>query len=131
MTPVAVQPHEVDLWSSRIGWHLESCCRGGDTTPERLIAEVKATERQMWLVVSDKVECLLLTNIGNDELKTCRVTHCAGTNFKAWLPLFSVVEGWARDLGCKRIEAVTRPGWERPLQQFKLKKTHVVLEKRL
>ena len=115
----------------QIGWHLESCCRSGDTTPERLVAEVMATERQMWLVVGDDVDCLLLTNIGNDELKTCRVTHCAGKNLKAWLPLFSLVEAWARDIGCKRIEAITRPGWERPLQQFELKKTHVVLEKRL
>lgn len=131
MTPVAVKPNEVDLWVARIGWHLESCCRGGDTTPERLIAEVKATERQMWLAVSDRVEALMLTNIGTDDLKTCRVTHCAGQDRKNWLHLFPVIEAWARDIGCKRIEATTRPGWERSLREFDLRKTHVVLEKRL
>lgn len=131
MTPVAVRPDQVDLWLSRIGDLLRSCCRGGDTTPERLAQEVRATERQMWLVVSDSVDCLVLTNIANDELKTCRVTHCAGHGRENWLHLFPVIEMWAREIGCERIEATTRPGWERPLSEFGLKKTHIVLEKRL
>lgn len=131
MTPIPVQPHEVDTWLPEIEWHLNSFCRNGHDTPERLVADVKATQRQLWLVVGDGVECAMLTSVAADALKTCDITHCAGRNARGWLHLFELVERWARDIGCKNIRATARPGWERLLAAHELKKTHVVLEKRL
>lgn len=132
MRPVPVPATELHKWRDKIHWHLESFSENGIYAPEDFIADIKDRRRQLWLVVDNgAVECVLLTSIADDRLKTCLVTHCAGRNFHAWVHLFGVVEDWAKAEGCKRIEAKTRPGWERILKRFDLKKTHVVLEKRL
>ncbi|MGB1214835.1 MAG: hypothetical protein ACPG4X_15825 [Pikeienuella sp.] len=132
MTPIPVPAHGVDDWLPMVEWHFESFCENGIYQPEDLVADIKDRKRQLWIAVSKgEVKAVLLTSISDDRLKTCMVTHCAGENARAWLHLFNVIEEWARAEGCKRIEATTRPGWEKLLGRFDMAKTHVVLEKRL
>ncbi len=133
MRLIPVPSEDLDEWKDKIGWHLESFSANGVYSPDDFLADIRNRDRQLW-IVEDKgdVICVLLTAISEDRLKTCLVTHLAGKDCFAWLHLMEAVEDWARDIGCKRIEAKTRPGWEKILgRAFDLKKTHVVLEKRL
>ncbi len=117
-------------WRTRLSWHLDSFCKAGDTTPEQLLDEVERKERQLWVGVSKgRPVVAVLTTIGNDLLQTMQVTHAAGTERATWVHLWADLEKWAKSIGCKRIEAIARPGWERVLKD--MKKTHVILEKRL
>ena len=133
MRLVPVPSTDLDDWAGKIGWHLESFSANGIYTPDDFLVDIRNRERQLWIVADgENVKCVLLTAIADDRLKTCLVTHLAGESHREWLNLLGAVEEWARAEGCQRIEAKTRPGWERILDRaFDLKKTHVVLEKRL
>ena len=131
MTPIAVPAPELDAWLPRIEWHLKSFCRSGQWTPEELVEQIRSRDRQLWVVFDGEVRAAVLTAVMADRLNTVQVTHCAGRGAGDWLHLWPVLEGWARDIGAKRIEAVARPGWERKLKDMGMRKTHVVLEKRL
>mgnify|MGYP000297362435 CR=1 FL=1 len=133
MTPRAFDtPAQIDAFAPAIRWHLEEFAKNGEATPQDFIDQIRDTHIQLWLVEDGgKVVCALLSKINANRLKTCEITHCAGANYSQWVGLWGIVEGWAKDIGCKRIKAITRPGWERPLKTFDMKKTHVVLEKEL
>ena len=48
-----------------------------------------------------------------------------------WQHLISEVENFAKEEGCDMIELIARPGWQRVLNLFDYKRTHVVLEKKI
>ena len=130
MRAIAVQPDAVSDWQERLEWHFESFCRDGALDPATLWADVAQKERQLWVLEdAGEVQAVVLTRIAADRLKTCEVTHCAGQNRREWQHLFPALEHWAREIGCKRILAIVRPGWERILKD--MKKTHVTLERAL
>jgi hypothetical protein len=133
VTPHAFDtPDQIDEFAPAIAWHLDEFSKGGEATPQDFIEMIRNTEIQLWYVMEQgKVVCALLSKINANRLKTCEITHCAGEDYGNWVGLWSILEAWAKDIGCKRIKAITRPGWERPLKSFHLKKTHVVLEKEL
>jgi len=131
VTPVPVPATELDKWLPQIGWHIESFCRNGQWEPDDFIGQIRSRDRQLWLVVDDEVKAALVTSVLGDRLNTVQLSHCCGKGMGEWLHLWPVIEAWARDIGAQRIEAITRPGWERVLKDMGLKKTHVVLEKRL
>lgn len=105
--------------------YFDSFCRNGSLDPETLWDDVENKRRQLWTVPG---MAAALTMVQDDNYQTCVITHCAGSDMKKWVHLFDEIEEWAKGIGCKRIEAVARPGWERILD---MKKTHVILEKRL
>lgn len=131
MMLVPVPASDLHEWQDKISWHLDSFCANGIYRPEDLIADIQTGNRQLWLAWDGKVKAVCLTAIAKDRLKTCLVTHCAGEDFRTWAHMIQGIENWARAEGCKRIEAKTRPGWERPLKRYGLEKSHVILEKRL
>jgi hypothetical protein len=48
-----------------------------------------------------------------------------------WQHLISEIEDFAKENGCKMMELIARPGWQRVLKIFDYKRTHVVLEKQI
>lgn len=74
-----------------------------------------------------RAACLTLVN--KDRLKSVSVTHCAGDGMGDWFHMLGMIEAWAKDIGAERMEVICRPGWERVLKD--MRKTHVILEKRL
>ena len=130
MRAVPVPSGDLDQWRGRLGWHVDQFCANGQYEPEDLFDQISRRERQLWLVVdADAVKCALLTSIAVDRLKTCQVTHCAGEEYTSWVSFWDVIEAWAKEIGCQRIEVTARPGWARVLKG--LTRTHIVLEKRL
>jgi len=113
-------------WRKKLAWQFDSFCENGSLEPNDLWDDIKARKRQLW-VVGDGMAAVL-TTVRDDRLQTCVITHAAGENMRSWVHMISLIEDWARDIGAKRLEAIARPGWEKVLD---MKKTHVVLEKRL
>lgn len=128
MMAVAVKVNDLPMWADKIEWHLRSFCRVGHTTPERLLQDVSEKRRQMWLAVDECVEAAVLTAVSPDDLQTLRITHAAGCGRENWVHLLPIILDWGREVGCKYVEATCRPGWEKTLKDFGLRKRHIVME---
>lgn len=129
MRAILLRPDEAPAWREATEWHFASFCEDGKWTADELWDEVKAGTKQMWLAFDGEAQAVALTHIVPGHCKTCVITHCAGHDMARWWPLIGSIEAWARTLGCVFLEAVTRPGWEKVLKD--MRKTHVILEKRL
>jgi hypothetical protein len=86
--------------------------------------EVFAGNQLLWIAVSDHIEAAATTHKSND---VCTIVACSGHNRERWLPLFSQIEKYAKDEGCRCIRIFGRKGWERVLDGYHIE--HVVLEK--
>jgi hypothetical protein len=125
---IAVQPEDAFTWRGRLKWHFGQFEKPGVIKADDLWQDIAEKERQMWIAADDDVKAVVLTRIAADESKTCVVTHAAGYDRMAGQHLWPLIGNWARSIGSTRIEAVARPGWERILGQYGMKKTHVILE---
>lgn len=123
---IPVPANEARYWKRELAWNFERFCADGSIDPDELWDDIENMRRQLWVV---KGKAAVLTTVRPDKLKTCVVTHAAGRDMRGWVHLWEYLENWAREIGCERIEAVARPGWERVLKD--MRKTHVILEKRL
>lgn len=121
----------LDEWLPQIGWHLASFAENGQWTAEDLADQIKSRDRQLWIAEENGVKAVCLSSVSDDRLKTVHVTHCAGEDYAAWAHFITLIAAWAKEIGAERFEVTTRPGWERVLRQFGLRKTHVMLEMRL
>lgn len=119
---------DIEPWLDQLTWHFQSFCRGGTWEPQDLVEDVIEGTRQLWIVHDDEIKAAILTLLQDDRQRTCVITHVTGSDRGSWMHLLPQLEEEARRVGCKRIEAVARPGWEKVLDW---KKTHVVLEKNL
>lgn len=127
MKVVPVKAAQAAEWRDRLEWHFESFCGDGSLDPDDLWADVDSKFRQLWVVEDDgAVKAAVLTSVCDDNYQTCDVTHAAGEDRAAWQHLWDNLEVWATEIGCQRIRAFARSGWERILP---LKRTHVVLER--
>ena len=128
----AISADSIDDWLGRIDWHLNNFCErsGGSLTIDRLIEDIRERQYQCWVVLGgETVEACALTFLQNDATKTCVISHCAGHNQEQWAgQLLATIRVWSHSLGSTKLEAVTRPGWERVLRNFGMVKTHVILE---
>lgn len=126
-----VAPEDAAQWRDPLAWHFASFCRGGQWTPDDLWRDVETMQRQLWVAYDGEVKAAVLTSVADDLPQTLVVTHAAGRDRASWLHLWADLEGFARSIGCKRIEAVARRGWERDLKGLGLRATHTVMEKAL
>lgn len=130
---IAVPADQFERWRPRLQRYFDSFAdrSGGSLRPDTLPGHVRDRDMQCWAVVGgggDTIACAL-TNIMDDETKTCVITHCAGHDYEQWSgELLATIYAWSRTLGSTKLEAVTRPGWERALRRYGMRKTHVILE---
>jgi len=86
--------------------------------------EQKKTEQKYFGVV---VTELIKRKFG----KVCHIYIMTGRQRHKWQHLISEVENFAKEEGCKMMELIARPGWQKVLNLFDYKRTHVVLEKEI
>lgn len=77
----------------------------------------------LWLAISDHIEAAAVTHLSRN---VCTLVACSGHQRERWLPLFSKIEKYAKDEGCK-MRIYGRKGWERVLDGYRVE--HVILEK--
>ena len=63
--------------------------------------------------------------------KVCHIYIMTGRQRNKWQHLISKIENFAREEGCDIMELIARPGWQKVLNIFDYKRTHVVLEKKI
>ena len=63
--------------------------------------------------------------------KVCHIYIMTGRQRNKWQHLISKIEDFAKEEGCKMMELIARPGWQKVLNIFDYKRTHVVLEKQI
>ena len=63
--------------------------------------------------------------------KVCHIYIMTGRQRTKWQHLITKVEDFAKEEDCKIMELIARPGWQRVLNAFDYKRTHVVLEKKI
>jgi hypothetical protein len=88
--------------------------------------QVLSGDQLLWLAISDHIEAAATTHLSNN---VCTIVACSGHNRERWLPLFSRIETYAKNEGCRCIRIYGRKGWERVLDGYRVE--HVILEKAL
>jgi ribosomal protein L5 len=114
----AVSPY-VDSFVERANGRFDS---------EDVFERIKEGFWSLWIVHEKfEIRAVLMTQIIKyPKLKELQIIMCVGENHKDWYHLVNKMKDFARSSGCKKIVAITRPGWEKVMKEFE--KSHVYLE---
>ena len=63
--------------------------------------------------------------------KICHIYIMTGRQRNNWQYLVIDIEKFAKDEECQMMELIARPGWQKILNNYGYKTTHVVLEKKI
>jgi len=110
---------------------------GNHTDSDFVLETLKQQKFQLWIVwdkekktTKDKYYGVVITEVTKRKLrKSCNIFIVTGKHRQKWQHLISVLEDFALEQECNNMELIARKGWERIMEQFNYKKTHVVLEK--
>lgn len=110
---------------------------GNHTDSDFVLETLKQQKFQLWIVwdkekktTKDKYYGVVITEVVKRKLrKSCNIFVVTGKHRQKWQHLISVLEDFALEQECNNMELIARKGWERIMEQFNYKKTHVVLEK--
>lgn len=132
MRLIGIPRDQLDGVAERLTPFLGEFLEGGRYTIDDRLEDIRRGDRQCWMILDKgQIRAVALTQISAERFKTCWITHLTGEGLREWATAFNEIEAWARHMGCTRIEAVARPGYERFGERFGLRKTHVVLTKEL
>tara|TARA_Y100001973_G_C5197290_1_gene335137 strand:- start:1614 stop:2057 length:444 start_codon:yes stop_codon:yes gene_type:complete len=112
---------------------------GNHTDAEFVYDTLKENKMQLWVVwdnsktkTVDKYYGVVVTEIVKRKLiQSCNIFIVTGRHRQKWQHLISVLEDFATDNNCTNMELIARKGWQRIMEQFDYKQTHVVLEKQI
>ena len=98
---------------------------------ERTERELFEGLQQLWLVWNGtSIQAIVVTQLTTiGDKKFCIIVACSGHGMRRWLHLISVIEKFAKDEGCHAMRIFGRKGWERILENYRVK--HVVVDKEL
>ena len=106
---------------------------------EFVLKTAKEGKFQIW-ILWDKVQKtsvekyfgVVITEIVEKPLgKVCHIFMMTGRQRHKWQYLIKDIEKFAQEEKCSVMELIARPGWQKILNQFGYKRTHVVLEKQI
>ncbi|WP_316176152.1 hypothetical protein [Bradyrhizobium sp. SZCCHNRI1073] len=124
---ICVDPKEVSLvWEYAGGMIRAAIERTNLSDFAEIEKDVLSGDQLLWLAVSDHIEAAATTQLSRN---VCTLTACSGHQRERWLPLFKMIEKYAKDEGCQTMRIFGRKGWERVLDGYHVE--HVVLEKDL
>ena len=100
---------------------------------------LKEGKFQLWVLwdkkqskAVDKYFGVVVTEIIKRKFgKVCHIYIMTGKQRTKWQHLITKVEDFAKQKDCKMMELIARPGWQRVLDDYGYKRTHVVLEKQI
>ena len=127
-----------DVWNLVKKDISEALAYSGNHTNADFVYDVlKIQTMQLWVVwdkdkptALEKYYGVVVTEIVERKLKkSCNIFIVTGRHRQKWQHLISVIEDFALDNQCTNMELIARKGWEKIMEQFNYKKTHVVLEK--
>jgi len=106
---------------------------------EFVLKTAKEGKFQIWILWDklqktnvEKYFGVVITEIIEKPLgKVCHIYMMTGRQRHKWQYLIKDIEKFAKEEKCSMMELITRPGWQKVLNQFGYKRTHVVLEKQI
>ena len=112
---------------------------GNHTDPKFVYDTLKADKYQLWVIwnhdakgVKEQYKGVVVTEVIQRKLKrACHIFIMTGKGRHQWQHLIKVIEDFATQANCDQMELFARPGWQKVLQNYNYKRTHVVLEKQL
>ncbi len=129
-----------DVWSLVKKDISEALSYSGNHTDAQFVYDtIKQSKMQLWVVwdkdkptTIDKYYGVVVTEIIQRKLKrSCQIFIMTGKHRQKWQHLISVLEDFAEEQECQQMELFARPGWQKILQNYNYKRTHVVLEKQI
>jgi len=127
-----------DVWSLVKKDISEALSYSGDHTDSDFVYDcVKENKMQLWVVwdkdkstTLEKYYGVVVTEIVKRKLiQSCNIFIVTGRHRQQWQHLIAVLEDFALENNCTNMELIARQGWQRIMEQFDYKQTHVVLEK--
>jgi len=127
-----------DVWSLVKKDISDALSYSGNHTDAQFVYDcIKENKMQLWVVwdkdkstTLEKYFGVVVTEIVKRKLiQSCNIFIVTGKHRQKWQHLISVLEDFALKNNCTNMELIARKGWERIMEQFNYKKTHVVLEK--
>ena len=127
-----------DVWSLVKKDISEALSYSGNHTDAQFVYDtLKEDKMQLWVVwdkdkptTLEKYYGVVVTEIVKRKLiQSCNIFIVTGRHRQKWQHLISVLEDFAIDNNCTNMELIARKGWQRIMEQFDYKQTHVVLEK--
>ena len=109
------------------------------TDSDFVLEVAKQDKFQVWVLwdkdkdkTIDKYFGVVVTEIIQRKLgKVCHIYIMTGRQRQKWQYLVKDIEEFAKQEDCKMLELIARPGWQKVLNNFGYKRTHVVLEKQI
>jgi hypothetical protein len=129
-----------DVWSLVKKDISEALSYSGNHTDAQFVYDtIKQSKMQLWVVwdkdkeaTIEKYYGVVVTEIVKRKLiQSCNVFIVTGRQRQKWQHLINVLEDFAIENNCTNMELIARKGWEKIMEQFDYKKTHVVLEKQI
>ena len=110
---------------------------GNHTDSEFVFDTLKQEKMQLWVLwdkekktTLEKYYGVVVTEIIQRKLKkVCHIFIMTGRHRQMWQHLVKNIEEFASKNDCDGLELIARPGWQKILQNYNYKRTHVVLEK--
>jgi len=127
-----------DVWSLIKKDISEALSYSGNHTDAQFVYDtLKEDKMQLWVVwdkdkptTLEKYYGVVVTEIVKRKLiQSCNIFIVTGRHRQQWQHLISVLEDFAIENNCTNMELIARKGWQRIMEQFDYKQTHVVLEK--
>ena len=127
-----------DVWSLVKKDISDALSYSGNHTDADFVYDcVKENKMQLWVVwdkdkptTLEKYYGVVVTEIVKRKLiQSCNIFIVTGRHRQQWQHLISVLEDFAIENNCTNMELIARKGWQRIMEQFDYKQTHVVLEK--
>ena len=127
-----------DVWSLVKKDIAEALSYSGNHTDAQFVYDtLKENKMQLWVVwdkdkptTLEKYYGVVVTEIVKRKLiQSCNIFIVTGRHRQQWQHLISVLEDFAIENNCTNMELIARKGWQRIMEQFDYKQTHVVLEK--
>jgi len=129
-----------DVWSLVKKDISEALSYSGNHTDAQFVYDcIKEKKMQLWVVwdkdkptTVEKYYGVVVTEIVKRKLiQSCNIFIVTGRHRQQWQHLISVLEDFAIENNCTNMELIARKGWQRIMEQFDYKQTHVVLEKQI
>ena len=129
-----------DVWNLVKKDISEALSYSGNHTDAQFVYDcVKENKMQLWVIwdkdkstTLEKYYGVVVTEIVKRKLiQSCNIFIVTGRQRQKWQHLINVLEDFAIENNCTNMELIARKGWEKIMEQFDYKKTHVVLEKQI
>lgn len=107
----------------------------GEISLTRVLSDIANQKRQLWVIkYREEYIAAVVTQIYSHEdsdFKIGEITFAGGRDHHLWDHFTDVVGNWFKSQGCKFIDIIGRPGWQRLYKERGFRTAYVQLRKNI